>query len=161
GRGDHRSDRCVRAAAGSRRGARPAREAGRAQAAVFLYRSRRRVGRGEGGAGAGRPAPPRQKRRAVRRVPARGSRCGQARGYLPPARGAPDPDPRRTAQVTTALMRTALQRTAVIVALLLAAACATQHPAYLKGQDLLAAGQWEEAIAQLDTAAKENPRQFE
>ncbi|MBI3042920.1 MAG: general secretion pathway protein GspD [Betaproteobacteria bacterium] len=48
-----------------------------------------------------------------------------------------------------------------LAAALLAAGCATQHPAYLKGQALLAEGQWEQGIAQIELASKEDDRNFE
>lgn len=41
------------------------------------------------------------------------------------------------------------------------AACATQHPAYLKGQELAAMGQWERAIEQMELAAKEDARNYQ
>ena len=48
-----------------------------------------------------------------------------------------------------------------LVAALLAAGCATQHPAFTKGQELLAVGQWEEGIAQIERATKEDERNYE
>jgi general secretion pathway protein D len=45
-----------------------------------------------------------------------------------------------------------------LAAVALVAGCVSQHPAYLKGQELLAAGQWEEGISQLEAAAKEDER---
>lgn len=51
--------------------------------------------------------------------------------------------------------------TAWLVAALLAAGCATQHPAFLKGQELLAAGQWEEGIGQIELAVKQDERHYE
>ena len=44
----------------------------------------------------------------------------------------------------------------------LAAGCATpQHPAFIKGQELLAQGQWEQGIAQLELAAREGERNYQ
>lgn len=55
----------------------------------------------------------------------------------------------------------ALARSVMLAAMLLAAAgCATTHPAYKKGQELLAAGQWEEGIAQIERAAQEDSRNY-
>ena len=59
-------------------------------------------------------------------------------------------------------MKTATMRlgAAWIAATLLVAGCGT-HPAYTKGQELLAAGQWEEGIGQIELAAKEEERNYE
>jgi general secretion pathway protein D len=45
-----------------------------------------------------------------------------------------------------------------VAAAALVAGCVSQHPAYLKGQELLAAGQWEDAISQMELAAKDDER---
>jgi general secretion pathway protein D len=57
----------------------------------------------------------------------------------------------------TTIMR---QATALFVAVLLTA-CATQHPAFLKGQELLGVGQWEEGITYIEIAMKEEPNHLE
>src|SRR5690349_14932879 len=59
--------------------------------------------------------------------------------------------------MTTTIMR---QATALLVAALLAA-CATQHPAFVKGQELLGVGQWEEGITYIEIAMKEDPGRYE
>ena len=52
-------------------------------------------------------------------------------------------------------------RIAAAIATLLAAGCTTLHPAYYKGQELLADGQWEQGIEQLQLAAKEDERNYQ
>jgi len=49
-----------------------------------------------------------------------------------------------------------------IACLLVLTGCATQqHPAYLKGQELLQTGQWEQGIAQMEVAAREDARDYQ
>jgi general secretion pathway protein D len=48
-----------------------------------------------------------------------------------------------------------------LFALFLAAGCATTHPAFDKGRELLSQDQWEDAIAQIELAVREQPRSYE
>jgi general secretion pathway protein D len=48
-----------------------------------------------------------------------------------------------------------------VTLLMLAAGCATQHPAFLKGQELIAGGHWEQGIAEIELAVKEQDRNVE
>ena len=58
-------------------------------------------------------------------------------------------------------MSAAAQRVVFLLAAVALVAGCAQHPAYVKGQELIATGQWEEGISQLEIAVKEDPRGLE